>query len=48
MLPLHDINVRDTVPLIAPRYLKIEEENCKKDVIDKCTHGADRWGNFPQ
>lgn len=26
MLPLHDINVRETVPLIAPRYLKIEEE----------------------
>ena len=26
MRPLHDVNVRDTTPLIAPRYLKIEEE----------------------
>ncbi len=28
MQPLHDVNVRETVPLIAPRYLKIEEELC--------------------
>jgi len=27
--------------------IKIDEENCKKDVIDKCTHGTDGWGNFP-
>jgi 3-deoxy-7-phosphoheptulonate synthase len=26
MTPLQDINVRDTVPLISPRYLKLEEE----------------------
>lgn len=26
MTPLQDVNVRDTVPLIAPRYLKLEEE----------------------
>lgn len=26
MQPVQDVNVRDTVPLIAPRYLKLEEE----------------------
>jgi 3-deoxy-7-phosphoheptulonate synthase len=28
MQPVADVNVRDTVPLIAPRYLKLEEELC--------------------
>lgn len=26
MQPLHDVNIRETVPLIAPRYLKVAEE----------------------
>ncbi len=37
MQPVQDVNVRDTVPLISPRYLKLEEElgdDAVRTVID--------------